>query len=186
MFFYTEGKQNSTCLLFIYIYILITVDVRASLRAPRLIPRGLEVNDRVNLQWPWGDSNWWPLGSKPKTGPTKLPLGVYIYIYIYINKYFLLLQLLTTCMSSLLLTHQYHLIVTLSASIGMYSFMHFFLRAFIRFASFSLVLLAKFEIKFLNIRNYLKWIKFWMLLHLEQNQKGILKFLYLRCLIDVS
>ncbi|XP_003633398.1 uncharacterized protein LOC100855331 [Vitis vinifera] len=37
--------------------------------------------------------------------------------FVYIYKYFLLLQLLTTCMSSLLLTHQYHLIVTLSASI---------------------------------------------------------------------
>ncbi|KAL6329115.1 hypothetical protein AAG906_007661 [Vitis piasezkii] len=42
---------------------------------------------------------------------------VYIYIYMYIYIYILLLQLLTTCMSSLLLTHQYHLIVTLSASI---------------------------------------------------------------------
>ena len=35
-----------------FFFFLITVDVRASLRAPRLIPRGPEVNDRVNLQWP--------------------------------------------------------------------------------------------------------------------------------------
>ena len=56
---------------FFFFFFLITVDVRASLRAPRLIPRGPEVNDRVNLQWPWGDSNWWPLGSKPKAWPTE-------------------------------------------------------------------------------------------------------------------
>ena len=55
---------------------MITVDVRASLRAPRLIPRGPEVNNWVNLQWPWGDSNWWPLGSKPKVWPTELLLRV--------------------------------------------------------------------------------------------------------------
>jgi hypothetical protein len=31
-------------------FFLATVGVRTSLRAPRLIPRGLEVNDYVNLQ----------------------------------------------------------------------------------------------------------------------------------------
>ena len=59
-----------------YYFFLITVDVRVSLSAPRLIPRGPKVNDLVNLQWPWGDSNCWPLGSKPMTEPTELPLSV--------------------------------------------------------------------------------------------------------------
>ena len=73
---------------------LITVDVRVSLRAPQLIPRGSEVNDRVNLQWPWGDSNWWPLGSKPKAGPTELPLRVYNFnAYVYHNPIIVLLAL---------------------------------------------------------------------------------------------
>ena len=78
----------------IYIYFFfITVDVRASLRAPRLIPRGPEVNDRVNLQWPWGDSNWWPLGSKPKAWPTELPLRVELgYIYISITYFNILVM----------------------------------------------------------------------------------------------
>ena len=63
----------------------------------------------------------------------------YIYIYIY--------TLLTTCVrvkKSRLLMHQYHLTVMQSTLIDMYSFMHFFSREFIRFDSFSLVLLAGF------------------------------------------
>jgi hypothetical protein len=37
-------------------------------------PTGPEVNDHVSLQWPWGlwDSNWWPLGSKPRAWPVEL------------------------------------------------------------------------------------------------------------------
>ena len=39
-------------ILYVFFFFLITVDVRVSLRAPRLIPWGPEVNDGVNLQWP--------------------------------------------------------------------------------------------------------------------------------------
>ena len=64
-------------------FFFIIVDVRANLRVPRLIPRAPKVNDGVNLQWSWGDSNWWPLESKSKTGPTELLLRISQTVHIW-------------------------------------------------------------------------------------------------------
>jgi hypothetical protein len=58
-----------------FIY-FINVDVWVSLCISWLILRGLEVNDNVSFQWPWGlwDSNWWLLGSKSRVWPLELHL----------------------------------------------------------------------------------------------------------------
>jgi hypothetical protein len=55
---FTTLKDNawnfSFFLYFFIFFFFVSVGVRSSLRAPRLIFENLEVNDQVNLQLPWG------------------------------------------------------------------------------------------------------------------------------------
>ena len=47
---HANGSRQLILTFLFFFFFFITVDVRVSLRTPRLISRGPEVNDRVNLQ----------------------------------------------------------------------------------------------------------------------------------------
>ena len=57
--------------IILIIIILIIVDICANLYTPRLIPK---VNDRINLQWSWEDSNDDHWGANPRSDQLNYPL----------------------------------------------------------------------------------------------------------------
>jgi hypothetical protein len=71
-----------------------------------------KVNDYVSLQWPWENSNSWPLKSKLKTWPVELTLVVIRFFFFIIN-----MNVRTSLHAPQLISHDHVVILFLIAPV---------------------------------------------------------------------